>query len=77
MKKDIRKLGGKTLLSHVPLPQLLSLAYPDVNFDYFKLKTAAYKKSQHVLKTMLKTLFPQEGYFFLFVCLKNRNARRV
>jgi hypothetical protein len=75
--KDFRDLGGKTLLSTISLPQLLSLVYPEVQFD-FTSKTASYKKAQHALKSMLKTMFPQEGFDFVVIYGNTiRNVGRV
>jgi hypothetical protein len=56
-------LGGATLLSEQSLPRLLSLAYPNHNWGIFQIKSKEtfYKKSQFLLKSMLKVIFPKEG----------------
>jgi hypothetical protein len=45
------------------LPQLLSVAYPDYNWEFKSQKNYGFwvKKSQYLLKTCLKSLFPKEG----------------
>ena len=55
-------MGGRSLLSNYgfSLSQLLSIAYPEFNFQ-IQYKSAYYKKSQAVLKTMLKSIFPKQG----------------
>ena len=67
--KQVSDLGGFTLLSdYVTLPQLLSLAYPHYDWGIFQIKSKEplYKKSQHLLKTMLKTNFPSDGFHLFF-----------
>jgi hypothetical protein len=75
--KHLIKLGVDT---EVPLPQLLSTVYPEFNWDVnAKPKTAFYKKTQYLLKGMLKIMFPQQGKeFIVFVLtLLCRVSRRV
>ena len=57
--KEIQRLGG----SHdMPLAQLLTAAYPEFNWGFnLKSKTPYYKKTQSLLKSMLKKMFPQDG----------------
>ena len=58
-------MGGYVLLSQhgFSLPHCLTRLYPEGNWDVYtiKAKSLFYKRSQHLLKTMLKTIFPQEG----------------
>jgi hypothetical protein len=59
--KDIRELGNVEKLE-LSLPQLLSSVYPEHNWLFdLKSKSPFYKKTQHMLKTCLKKMFPQEG----------------
>jgi hypothetical protein len=56
--KDMMNLDCKA----IPLHTLLSSVYPDFQWQFgYKSKSPFYKKTQHLLKSMLKTLFPQEG----------------
>jgi mRNA-degrading endonuclease HigB of HigAB toxin-antitoxin module len=45
---------------HRTLPELLQMAYPEHNWE-FNTKKNRYKKAQTLLKSSLKSLFPQEG----------------
>jgi hypothetical protein len=60
--EDLIKLGGQNLLYHYhfSFPKLLSLSYPEHNWD-IPQKSKFHKKSQYVLKAMLKTMFPKEA----------------
>ncbi len=44
------------------LPSVLQLAYPEFNWD-MPNKNKSHKKSQKILKAMLKTIFPSEAVF--------------
>ena len=60
MLKDLNQYGFR--FKSYMLPQLLSLAYPEHAWSFKNKVTNAYnKKSQFVLKTCLKSLFPKEG----------------
>jgi hypothetical protein len=65
-KQDIVELGGNYLLFkkyHCSLPQILSIVYPDHDWDFSsKAMSFANKKSQTALKSMLNLMFPKEGY---------------
>jgi hypothetical protein len=55
--KDIAELGY-----HGNIRDLLVLAYPQHSWEFNqKPNTSFYKKSQHLLKSHLKALFPKEG----------------
>jgi hypothetical protein len=59
--KSLIDLGGFSLLkTYKSLPQLLSAAYPEHNWE-LNTKNNFNAKSQSLLKTMLKTIIPQEG----------------
>ena len=64
-EKDFIALGGSPMLAEYKgsMQQLLANIYPDFdwNFDLNKSKGLHYRKSQAMLKTMLKKIFPQEG----------------
>jgi hypothetical protein len=69
--KDIKELGGHTLLYNYDysLAKLLTMTYPEHNWETFDLqsKSSFYKKSQYLLKILLKTIFPKEGSVLSFV----------
>ena len=59
--KDIIDLGGLRLLASTSnsLPQLLTSLYPDFPWEFsVKSKSPFHKKSQHLMKAMLKLIFP-------------------
>ena len=54
---EIMRLGCE-----VPLSELLFIAYPHVKWEFHsKSKANYYKKTQFLLKTMLKSIFPKDG----------------
>ena len=58
-KQDIMNLGGKSLFdTFKTLPTLLSFVYPELNFQS---KSAYAVKTQSILRSMLKTVFPKQG----------------
>jgi hypothetical protein len=61
--EDLEKLGGRALLEecNFSIPLILSTVYPDYNLEETKSKTSFYRKSQYLLKSMLKRMFPKEG----------------
>jgi hypothetical protein len=63
MLQAIIDLGGKSLLKtqNYSLRELLAIAYPEKKIDLIKAKSSLYKKSQYLLHTMLKTMFPKDG----------------
>jgi type VI protein secretion system component VasK len=67
-KKDLSELGGHSLLLkyNSSMLRLLTNVYPNVTWTSYnpatqKFKSAAVKKSQYLLKSTLKELFPEEG----------------
>jgi hypothetical protein len=77
--QDIIDLGGASfLLEHNnSLSQLLTQLYPEFrwNFNLNESKSLHYKKSQFLLKTMLKTIFPHQGKFiFVTVTLPQKEV---
>jgi hypothetical protein len=62
--QSIIELGGARLLQimHFSLPRLLALVYPEFNWtSNLKSKTSQGKKTQYLLKSMFKAMFPREG----------------
>ena len=68
-QKQVEILGGVTLLDKKNLYQILSQVFPEHNFTQ---RSSFNKKSQHVLKSMLKVMFPQEG--ILLRCHGNQDS---
>jgi hypothetical protein len=68
--KEFVAIGGFPLLSRYDnsMSRLLSQIYPDYNWISHSEKSMSpnVKKSQHLLKSTLKALFPKEGIFPLF-----------
>jgi hypothetical protein len=64
-KQDIFQLAGPSL--KLSLFHLLSVAFPE-HSQPNKSKSSYYKKSQFLLKSRLKTMFPQEGKNNNFLC---------
>jgi hypothetical protein len=64
--KDLAELGYKY---NEDLAHALSIAYPEHKwtFNLNKSKSVSQKKSQQLLKTILKSIFPKEGKNRLFV----------
>lgn len=59
--KDIIRLGGKDILQS-SLSAALSNAYPEHSEEFSTLEKSGFsKKSQHLLKIVLKSIFPQKG----------------
>jgi hypothetical protein len=63
-------VGGSSLLRFAgsSFSQLLTIAYPNHNWE--QDKNIFHKKTQLLLKSMLKIIFPQQGqknYFFMFL----------
>lgn len=62
--KELYNLGGASLINTYNFSELLSIAYPNVDWNLDSLKhdmSPHSKKSQYLLKTYLKKMFPQEG----------------
>jgi hypothetical protein len=68
-----------TFLLYKPaFSQFLAAAYPGYPWaTHMRTKSAFYKKSQHMLKVVLKTLFPQEGSIFGVYLFIVRTVGRV
>ena len=69
-EKDIVRYGGSSLLSkyQFSLLNILSEVYSDFKWDPSAArssKSALSKKSQYILKTMLNTMFPQQGAYHI------------
>jgi hypothetical protein len=67
--QDIHALGFT--LGHqgnLSLQQLLSIAYPDEKWDFKTQRSSStfYKKSQYLLKSSIKSMFPNEGNLITF-----------
>lgn len=53
-------IGGTALLSLHSLDKILSIVHPEISWN-FPNKSPSHKKSQHLLKSMLKIMFPHHG----------------
>jgi hypothetical protein len=63
--QDLNSLGGRTLLrKYGSLPRLLATVYPENDWNVAKATNLSGKKTQFVLKLMLKELIPTEGKKF-------------
>jgi hypothetical protein len=68
--KEIVEIGGKSLLrsTNFSLSQILNIAYPEHSF-HNSSKSAYYKKTQAILRTMLHTMLQHEGFLFFPHCV--------
>ena len=57
-------MGGKRILStqRYSLYEILETAYPDKPLEDIKFKSGYFKKTQRLIYSMLKTMFPKEGF---------------
>jgi hypothetical protein len=64
-------LGGKGLLRTAPFSHILAIAFPEQNWEISTLQKSGFsKKSQHLLKVILKTIFPHQG-IIIFLEISN------